>query len=81
MIERYVFGLANLLSDNYYARVYGDPDWGKMKLPDYPQLVRDAIAAHPDVTEMRLVDIIMREQGGKVNPTSLIDEIRRQKSS
>ena len=62
---------------NYFAEKYGDPDWGKMKQPDYPKLVADAAAQHPDATRQQLLNIIMTEQGGKTNPNAVADELRK----
>lgn len=66
---------------NYFQDKYGDPDWGKMKQPDYPALVADAIRRFPDATYQRLLNIIMTEQHGRTDPCAVSDEIKRQLAS
>ncbi len=64
---------------SYFRERYGDPDWGKMKQPDYPALVADAIQRFPEATAETLLGLIMREQHGKTHPSVVGEEIKRQK--
>jgi hypothetical protein len=49
-----------------------------ISMPDYPQLVTDALRSFPLATETQIVGKIMQKRGGNADPTKIREEIKRQ---
>ena len=54
---------------------------GKYDEPDYEAIVRDLMKEHPDMSIRWLVNCAMSWSRTRLNPTSLIKEIEKQKEA